>query len=658
MKNSFQRSCVVLCCVHFLVCIASSQTASVSLQSPDEVLEITFATSVLGSPAASGGQLVYSVAYQGKPVVSRSNLGLAVEGGPLLGSSLQITSASRASEDETYEVPHGRSNPVRNHYNSLRVELSESGLQGRKLIMEARAYNDGVAFRYTVPAQPNITDPLGFRLHGETTEFRIAKDSIAYPLYLNGFHSSYEDEYSREAISGIAADRLIAMPLLVELGGVGYVAITEAHLDEYAGAYLRPAGGGALRVALSSDGGPLVEHGLPHSSPWRVLMVAPEVGRLIESNIVINLNPPSAIADTSWIKPGKSVWDWWFGKVQTSEGFEAGMDTRTFKYLIDFAAEAGFEYALVDDGWTERQNILTQKPGVDVQEIINYGKSKGVGVWLWLHVTGVDRHMEEAFPLYEKWGVAGLKIDFMDSDDQWMVNWYHRVIKLAAKHHLMVNFHGAYKPTGLRRTYPNLMTREGVMGLEYTKWSRRVDPEHNVMLPFTRMLPGPLDYTPGGFGNVTRDQFAPRFDDPLVLGTRAHQLSLFVIFESPFLCAADNPSAYRGVSEFQFIKDVPATWDETRVINAAVGDYITIARRKGNEWFVGSATDWTGRDLTIPLDFLGEGAYTAEIYSDASEADTKPTQVSIAKQAVNKETVLKARLASGGGHAIRITPGK
>ncbi len=566
MRKKLPRFLLVLCVVVWAA-EASAQTGSVSLVSPDEKLEITFQPAGL-APADAGGQLGYSVAYEGKPVVSGQNLGLAVEGGPLLGSNVRIRSSSRDSADETYEMPHGRSNPIRNHYNSLRMELAEPGPRGRKLIVDARAYNDGVAFRYIVPAQPNIKDPVGFRLHGESTEFRFAKDSISYPLYLTGFHSSYEDEYTREAISGIPADRLIAMPLLVELGGIGDVAITEAHLEEYAGAYLKHSDGNALRVELSSDGGPIVEHGLPHSTPWRVIMVAPDVGRLIESNIVINLNPPSAIADTSWIKPGKSVWDWWFGTVHTPDGFVTAMDTRTFKYLIDFAAESGFQYALVDDGWSERQNILEPKPGIDIQEIVEFGKSKGIGVWLWLHVTGVERHMEEAFPLYEKWGVVGLKIDFMDSDNQWMVNWYHRVIQLAAKHHLMVDFHGAYKPTGLRRTYPNLMTREAVMGLEYTKWSRRVDPEHNMMLPFTRMLVGPLEYTPGGFGNVTRDEFTPRFDDPLVLGTRAHQLSLFVIFESPFLCAVDHPTAYRGAPEFQFIKDVPTTWDETRVLMA------------------------------------------------------------------------------------------
>ncbi len=638
---------------------ASAQTAPVGVTSPDGKLEIRFSTVGPGRQPAPSGQLVYEVLREGRAVISRSNLGLRIDRVNVIGSNVRIVSSARDSKDETYEVVHGKSNPVRNHYNSVRVEVTGVGDNPPRFAVEARAYDDGVAFRYSVPAQPRIPDPVGFRLQQELTEFRIAKDSIAYPLYLRGFQTSYEDEYHREALSGIAPDRLIAMPLLIDVAGAGWVAITEAHIDDYAGAYLRrnvPGAGAGLRVDLASVGGPKVEAGLPHQSPWRVVMVAPEVGRLIESNIVINLNPPSTIADTSWIKPGKSAWDWWFGRVKTPAGWETGMDTRTFKYLVDFAAESGLDYVLIDDGWSQRQNILRPNPGIDVPEIIRYAKSKGVGVWLWLHWTGVERQMDEAFPLYEKWGAAGLKIDFMDRDDQWMVNWYRKVVKKAAEHRLMVDFHGAYKPDGLRRSYPNLMTREGVMGLEYTKWSRRVDPEHNLMLPFTRMLAGPLDYTPGGFRNVKPEEFRPRFDNPVVLGTRAHQLAMFVVYESPFMCVVDHPAAYRGEPAFQFIKDVPASWDETRVLDAAVGDYISMARRRGKEWYVGSLTDWTPRELEIPLSFLGEGSYTAQIYADAPDAGKDPTKVTIESLNVTRATVLKARLAAGGGHAIRIAP--
>ena len=616
-----------------------------TVSSPSGDLQIAF--------QAPSGQLVYEVKYRGKTAIAPSNLGLHLQGGPPLGEEVRIAGSSEDSADETYNVVHGKSNPVRNHYRSLSVEVVETSARARRMLIEARAYDDGVAFRYHVPDQGLVKD---FRLADELTEFRLPKDCSSYPLFLRHFRTSYEDRYVTLPVSRIAADRLIAAPLLIDLSGVGYIAITEANLTDYAAMYLRRNVSGAsaaFRAALAprlDEAGLKVLAGTPHGSPWRVIMVADDPGRLIESNIIINLNLPGVIADTSWIKPGKSAWDWWYGKVDLEPGFPSGMNTRTFLHLIDFAAESGLDYVLVDDGWTSREDITKQVPDIDIRKIIDYGKSKGVGTWLWLHWTGVDRHMNQMFPLFEKWGAVGLKIDFMDRDDQWMVNWYHRVLKKAAEHHLMVDFHGAYKPTGIRRTYPHLMTRKGVIGLEYTKWSQAVEPEHNVTLPFTRGLVGPMDFTPGGFDNVTREEFTPRFDDPIVLGTRAHQLAASVVFESPYLVFADHPSAYRGEPAFEFLKAVPTTWDETRVLSAQVADYIAVARRSGDDWYIGSMTDWTARELEVPLSFLGSGMYTAEIYADGS----KPTGVDISNRAVEKSTILKLRLASGGGQAIRI----
>jgi len=275
---------------------------------------------------------------------------------------------------------------------------------------------------------------------------------------------------------------------------------------------------------------------------------------------------------------------------------------------------------------------------------------------LWAHWTSIDRQLEESFAKFAEWGVVGVKIDFMDRDDQWMVDYYHRVVEAAARHKLMIDFHGAYKPDGIRRTWPNLMTREGVLGLEYAKWSARVNPDHNLLIPFTRMLAGPMDYTPGGFLNVTPAAFTPRNREPMVLGTRAHHVASFVVFESAFLCLADHPDAYRGQPGFDFVKAVPAAWEETRVVNGKVGEYITVARRQGKEWFVGSMTNWTGRDLEIPLTFLGAGNYTAEIWSDAGDAAIEPTHIVREMKPVNRSTRLKATLAPGGGNAVRIRP--
>jgi alpha-glucosidase len=403
----------------------------------------------------------------------------------------------------------------------------------------------------------------------------------------------------------------------------------------------------------------------PLETPWRVMMIAGHPGRFVESNIVLNLNPPAAIEDTSWIKAGRSAWNWWSGSYGEGK-FKPGMNNDTMKYYIDFASEANFEYMLIDAGWalgtpggtgsTQGADITRSNPNINIPELVEYARKKNVRLWLWAHWTSVDKQMDEAFPLFEKWGIAGVKIDFMDRDDQWMVDWYRRVVKKAAEHHLMVDFHGAFKPDGLRRTYPNLMTREGILGLEYNKWSARDTPDHRVFLMFTRLLAGPADFTPGGFNNATREEFESRNRQPMVMGTRAHHTALLVLFESPFLCVADWPGAYRGTKELDFLRVVPATWDETRFLAGHPESHAAVARRSGNQWFIGAITNWEARDLDLPLNFLGKGQYIAEIYRDAPDSDRNPKNSVKEERKVTAAGTLKLHLARGGGAAIRIRP--
>jgi alpha-glucosidase len=287
-------------------------------------------------------------------------------------------------------------------------------------------------------------------------------------------------------------------------------------------------------------------------------------------------------------------------------------------------------------------------------ELLRYAKEKNVRLWLWAHWTSVDKYMDQAFPLFEKWGIAGVKIDFMNRDDQWMVGFYRRVVESAAQHHLMIDFHGAYKPDGLRRTYPNLITREGVMGKEYLKWSARTSPVHNTTLPFTRMLAGPMDYTPGAFGNSNRENFVPRNLMPMGLGTRAHELALFVVLESPLQMVSDYPEHYAGQHDFEFIRQVPTTWDEVRVLDGLPMQNITLARRSGADWYVGSLTNWDARTVQVPLSFLADGKYVAEIYADAADAGTNATHTTFSTQVVDRSTVLDIHMVSGGGNAIWI----
>lgn len=629
-----------------------------TVKSPDGAVELTF--------AIDAGRLSYSVAYRGKPVILPSHLSLDLSGQPPLGAAVRLAGVQPGSLDETYSMPHGKANPVRNVCGTLALVLQETASPSRKLTVEARAYNDGVAFRYMVPDQPGLNE---VRLSGEDTQFRLAKDATTYPLVLENFRTSYEDDYLTLPLSGLHPDYLVALPLLAELPGVAWIAITEADIDNYAGMYLQHSAKDARlltsRLAPSlEDQGLVVRASTPVRSPWRVIMIGQQPGRLIESNIVINLNPPSEIADTSWIKPGKTSWDWWSGSYAAGVDFKPGMNTATMGHYIDFSSEAGLPYMLIDAGWALRgtgpndsgSDITRTSPDIDMPAILAHARSKNVRIWLWAHWSDVQRQMDQAFPLFEKWGIAGVKIDFMNRDDQWMVNYYRRVVKAAAEHHLMIDYHGAYKPDGMRRTWPNLITREGVMGEEYSKWSARITPDHNVILPFTRMLAGPMDYTPGGFNNVTRAEFEPRNVQPMVMGTRAHQVALYVVFESGFQMLTDYPEAYRGQKELDFLRAVPTVWDETRVVAGRPGEYVSIARRSGNEWYIGSITGWRPTTLDIPLEFLGKGDYIAEIYSDAPDAGTNPKHTVREEKRVNASILLHVAMASGGGQAIRLRP--
>ena len=651
----------IFCCVLVASACAGAQTDRVeSVASPTGNIVFT-----LSAKASSG--LRYNVAYRDQPVMVDSALGLELQDGRLLGQGMHLQGVERSSSDSTWANRFGKSSTVRDHYNAMRVTATDGAVT---LAVEVRAYDDGVGFRYVVPRQPGMEN---VRIACERTQFSFAGDAESYPLLLQNFNTPYEDEYVQRHISNIHPEWLIGLPLLAELPGRAWVAVGEADIDHYPGMYLRHVGdfSGTLEAELSPMPGVtnLAAAGdTPFQTPWRVLMIADDPGRLIESNLMLNLNPPSAIADTRWIHPGKTAWDWWSGDVAKGVSFEPGMNTATMKYYIDFAAEAGLPYMLIDEGWAvpsheaaagERvhmADITRNNAEVDVPELVRYAKAKGVRLWLWAYWGAVDKYMEPAFAQMEAWGIAGVKIDFMQRDDQWMTAWYRRVAESAARHHLMVDFHGAFKPDGSERTYPNVLTREAVMGMEYSKWSSLVTPVHNTTLPFTRMLAGPMDYTPGGFLNATRAQFVARMTEPMVMGTRAQQLALYVVFQSPFQMLADTPAHYRGQPELEFIRKVPVVWDETRVLSGRPMESVVIARRSGDDWFVGGITNWSARDVDVPLAFLSGGKYAAEIYTDAPDADTAPMHVAHSTRPVSRNDTLHLHLASGGGTALWIHP--
>jgi alpha-glucosidase len=678
----------ILALVVLAALTAAAQTGAVVLTSPNGALEISIATVQGQSIQTAGGQLAYRVAFRGRPVLEWSNLGLILEGAPPLGSAVRIGSSQPSSHDETWKSVAGKANPIRNHYNAVTVQTVETAAIGRRLVMEARAYDDGVAFRYLVPEQPSLTE---LRILNEATQFRFSKFANTFSLISRGFETSNEDDYHELTIGGLHREYLVNLPVLVEVPGIAWVGLTEADIEDYSSLFVTAMGGQTLVARLApreenpdsnaniapsfdpkADASKVsVMAQTPVRAPWRVLMIADQPGRLVESNMVLNLNPPCAIGDTSWIKPGKTSWDWWNGS-QAKGVAKPSMNNETMKYYIDFSARNNFEYLLIDGGWQAELprpagqagsgqygglSNTQSVPSIDIPMLVAYAKSKNVRIWVITSSKDMrGERLDDALAQYEKWGLAGVKIDFIDRTDQWMMNWYREVARKAAEHHIMVDFHGASKPDGSARTYPNVLTREGVMGAEYNRWSARVTPRHNVTLAFTRMLAGPMDYTPGGFNNVTREDFVPRTTAPMVMHTRAHATALFVVFESGLQMVADSPDAYEGQKELNFLKAVPASWDETRVLNGVPSKYITIARRRGSEWFVGSITDWDARELDVPLSFLGSGAYDAEVYSDGTNAAAQPKDSVVEKRRVDVRTILNLKLAPGGGSAIRLVP--
>jgi len=674
----------------------SAAGGSFEVSSPDGNLTIALALEAKPQPYLPGERAYYRVTYQGAAVLNDSPLGLDFLGASPLDQDFEVVATDRKSGNSTWENPFGARRTVPDHYNEMTVSLREKKALGRRVDLVFRAYDEGVAFRYVLPKQDAFgeftlaAENTGFYFAGATaseTERGAGSSAIsssagtapaacpsAFALNMGRFNTQNEGEYVRTSLRDIKPTSIINLPLLVEMPGGGpWVALLEADLTDYAGMYVGGVPGipNALTAKLSTPPSRKAEQAVvgmtPKATPWRILMVEPTPGRLIETNyLVLNLSAPCAIADTSWIKPGKAAWDWWSGSYATGVKFKPGMNTATMKHYIDFAAAHRLEYMLVDAGWApvpagERmEDILHFIPEANVPDIIAYGKAKGVRVLLWVEWRALDAHMDEAMALYEKWGAAGIKVDYMNRDDQEMVNYYEKVVRKAAEHHLTVDFHGAYKGTGLRRTYPNLLTREGVMGMEYNKWSERVTPEHDVTIPFTRMLAGPMDFTPGAMRNAARGKFKALDVAPMSQGTRAHQLAMYVVYESPLVMVSDYPEAYAGQPGLEFIEKVPVVWDETKVIGGEPAKFVAVARRSGDSWYVGAMTNWDARDLEVPLGFLGAGVgageWEAKIFADGPAAETDGTSLSVAAMRISADKKMTLHLAPGGGAAVILTP--
>jgi alpha-glucosidase len=613
-------------------------------------------------------KLLYSVERAGTPVIGASSLDLRLAGVGPLASGVTIENVSKGIIDKSSSLPWGKSSRIRNHCAWAIVRLNSAS--GVAWEVELRAYNDGVAFRYGFPKQKRLQD---FVIEQELTEFRLSDDPTVFFTTCDGFSTSHEGVCQRKPLSELP-EKLLDMPLLAVWKDGSAAAITEARVRNFADMYLeRPAGFGpaVLRSRLSplpSTGDACVLGRAPFWCPWRVILLGDLAGKLIESDLIVNLNEPPA-GDFRWVKPGKSTWHWWNGTVETRLPIRAGMNLQTHKYYIDFCARHGITYHAVvadDRPWYVQSqpgyepgpdtDILTPRPELELPEILSYAREKDVGIRLWVHWKPLSEKLDEALATYECWGVKGLMVDFMDRDDQEMVRFQEEVLRSAARHKLTIQFHGSYKPSGEQRTFPNLLNREGVLNLEYLKWSNLCAPPHNVMVAYTRLLAGPMDYHLGGFRAVSRREFQARSDAPNVLGTRCHHLAMYVVYENPMPMVCDFPSAYEGQTGFDFLAEVPTTWDETRFVCGEPGEYIVVARRKGQTWYLGGMTNWTARSLSIPLDFLGTGQYEASLYVDGSLDEERPNEIRLERRDVSAGTPLRVSLAPGGGTAAVFRP--
>jgi alpha-glucosidase len=655
--------------------------APLTVSSPDSRTEVRF--------EVRDGHATYSVTRDRSPLILPSLLGFEFRGAPPLRDSLRVTGSSRQSCDSTWTQPWGEVSRVRDHHNELRISLAEAAPSARKLDVVFRVFNDGVGFRYEVPAQTALTN---FEIQDELTEFSLADDAKSWWIPSNRPRLDRSEMlYSSSPVSLIDS---VQTPLtMATRDGKTVLVIHEANLVDYARMNIR---GGrmenrTLHAALApwADGVKVRGH-TPFVTPWRTIQLADRMADLAPSVIGLNLNPPSVIANTSWIKPMKYVGIWWGMHINTmtwSSGPKHGATTANAKRYIDFAAANGLGGVLVegwntgwDGDWIQNRNAFSftkAYPDYDLAEVARYAHSKGIHLIVHNETSGgianYERQMDSAFALYHSLGLDAIKSGYVtDTVDgghshhgQFMVNHYRHVIQEAAKYGIMVDAHEPIHDTGERRTYPNMMSREGARGQEYNAWGAEGGnpPEHETNLFFTRMLAGPMDFTPGIFDIlIERGTGRPRRpDESRVRTTLAKQLALYVVLYSPLQMAADLPENYEKQPAFQFIRDVAVDWDTTRVIDGKIGDYVIVARKErgGPSWFLGAITDEEARTFDVPLSFLTPGQnYVAEVYADGPGANwvTNPLAVKISKRAVTSTSVLHVVLAPGGGQAVRIRP--
>lgn len=635
--------------------LASPPAAAQSVASPDGRLAVTLGTTADDMPS-------WSLAMAGRPVIAPSALGLEFERYAKLASGLRVTGVDAGRGTDRYPLIAGKTAHVDEAYRQIVVHYAEVAGQHRRLDVIVRAYDTGIALRYAVPQQPALRS---LRLANELTQFAFPADYACTGLNLGSFGTSHEGAYDPVRASLIRPHNLYDLPLRCRAGDGGpAIAIAEAAVENWPVMYLTGTETGALGVAVKltrRPDDPAVAVTLDIGtggvvSPWRVVMVAPDAGHLIENTLLTSLNPAPQ-GDFAWVKPGKTAWDWWSGPSLAGVA-QPGSTMATEQAFIDLAASLQLPYMMIDEGWyVNAGGGATLYPGadptrtvpaIDLPALVAYGRTRGVGLILWIHWALLDRDMERVLAFIEASGAKGIKVDFMNRDDQAMVGFYHRIAAATARHHLLLDLHGATHPWGMTRTWPNFITQEGVLGAEYNKWTGRITARHNIELAYTRMLVGPMDYTPGGYRNAGPAAFRIQAIGPQTKTTRAAELAKYAIYESPLQSVADTPDAYRGQPGLDFLAAVPTSWHATRFLTGTPSRDIMVARRHGGTWYVGAMTDAAGH-LSSPLSFLSKGRWRLRRWQDGS---TPRDLASDTRIVTANDTLDFAMATSGGGAAI------
>lgn len=625
-----------------------------------------------------GEDIRYSVSRNEQTLIAPSTISMNLSDGTVFGRNDKVRKTVRTSFDDTFSTVAYKKAEVRDNYNQILLNFKEFSLI-------FRAYDDGVAYRFV----SNLDKKKTYEVISEQAEFNFGEDRQAFIPYVNSgaktvegqYFNSFENTYTVQNLSQWRKDRLAFLPLVVAADEGVKILITEADLTNYPGMHVIGTEGSNSLKGTFAPYPKVIEQGghnrlqgmvkerenfIAKTSgdevfPWRVIMVSTSDSQLAVNDMVWKLSPKQdAGTDYGWVKPGKVAWDWWNDWNLYGVGFKAGINNETYKYYIDFASAHGIAYVILDEGWAVnlQADLFQVIPEIDIQELVDYGKERGVGIILWAGYWAFNRDMEKVCRHYSEMGVKGFKVDFMDRDDQLMVNFHARAAETAARYGLMLDFHGTYKPTGLSRRWPNVVNYEGVHGLEQMKWKPKECDQvtYDVTVPFIRMAAGPMDYTQGAMRNASKSNYRPVYNEPMSQGTRCRQLAEYVVFDSPLNMLCDSPSNYIAEVECtEFISACPETWDESLGVNGEIGKYITIARRSGDAWYVGALTNWDERDITLDLSFLGEGDWTLDIFQDGPNAEKAARDYVHTTATVPADRKITAHLAPGGGWAAKIT---